>query len=101
MMYPEVRAAVEADTSPDLTAPGFDVAAHREHVRLANLRLPREDVASVADVDADGVRCRLFTPADALPGLVVHAHGGGFVSTTSTSTTASAAGWPTAAGAPC
>ena len=78
-MYPEVRAAVEADDSPDLSAPGFDVAAHREEVRLFNLRQPREDVASVEDVDADGVRCRLYTPADPLAGLVVHAHGGGFV----------------------
>ena len=78
-MYPEVRAAVEAEAGPDLTAPGVDIVAHREDARRANLRLPREDVASVADLDADGVPCRLFTPADALPGLVVHAHGGGFV----------------------
>lgn len=78
-MYPEVRAAVEADAGPDITAAGFDIAAHREEVRLANLGQPREEVASVADLDADGVRCRLYTPADALPGLVVHAHGGGFV----------------------
>ncbi|RYB95910.1 alpha/beta hydrolase [Nocardioides oleivorans] len=78
-MYPEVRRAVEADASPDLRAPGFDLAAHREEVRLANLAQPREDVATVEDVDADGVPCRLYTPADALPGLVVHAHGGGFV----------------------
>ena len=79
MMYPEVRAAVEADDSPDLSVPGFDIAAHREKVRRFNLRQPREDVASVEDVVADGVRCRLYTPADALAGLVVHAHGGGFV----------------------
>ncbi|HSU03794.1 MAG TPA: alpha/beta hydrolase [Nocardioides sp.] len=79
MIYPEVRAAIAADDSPVLSAPGFDVAAHREQVRLFNLRQPREEVASVEDVDADGVRCRLFTPADALGGLVVHAHGGGFV----------------------
>jgi acetyl esterase len=78
-MYPEVRAAVEADTSPDLRTPGFDLAAHREEVRRFNLRQPREDVASAEDVDAYGVPCRLFTPADPLPGLVVHAHGGGFV----------------------
>jgi acetyl esterase len=78
-MYPEVRAAVAADAGPDISVPGFDVAAHREEARLANLRQPREDVASVTDLDADGVRCRLYTPADALPGLVVHAHGGGFV----------------------
>ena len=78
-MYPEVRAAVAADAGPDLTAPGFDLAAHREDVRRFNLRQPREDVASVEDVDADGVPCRLYTPADAVEGLVVHAHGGGFV----------------------
>jgi acetyl esterase len=78
-MYPEVRAAVAADPGPDLRAPGFDLAAHREDVRQFNLRQPREDVASVEDVDAHGVPCRLFLPADPLPGLVLHAHGGGFV----------------------
>ena len=78
-MYPEVRAAVGADAGPDVSAPGFDIAAHREDVRRFNLRQPREDVASVEDLDADGVPCRLFTPADPLAGLVVHAHGGGFV----------------------
>lgn len=78
-MYPEVRSAVAADAGPDLSAPGFDLAAHREQVRLVNLRQPREDVASVEDVDADGVPCRLYTPADPVAGLVVHAHGGGFV----------------------
>ena len=79
MMYPEVRAAVEADAGPDLRAPDFDLAAHREDVRRVNLRQPREDVARVEDVDADGVPCRLYVPADPVPGLVVHAHGGGFV----------------------
>ncbi|WP_307807681.1 alpha/beta hydrolase [Nocardioides xinjiangensis] len=79
LMYPEVRAAVAADDSPDLSAPGFDLAAHRERTRLASLAELREDVASVEDVDADGVRCRLYVPAGAVPGLVVHAHGGGFV----------------------
>jgi acetyl esterase len=79
LMYPEVRAALAADTSPDLSVPGFDIAAHREEVRRFNLRQPREDVASVEDVDADGVPCRLYTPAEPLDGLVVHAHGGGFV----------------------
>lgn len=78
-MYPEVREAVAADAGPNLSAPGFDLAAHREQVRLVNLRQPREDVASVEDVDADGVPCRLYTPADPVAGLVVHAHGGGFV----------------------
>lgn len=79
MMYPEVRAAVEADVSPDLSVPGFDIAAYREEVRRFNLGQEREDVASAQDLDVDGVRCRLFMPTDPRPGLVVHAHGGGFV----------------------
>jgi len=78
-MYPEVRAALAADDSLDLRDPGFDLAAHREEARRASLLEPREDVAAVEEVDADGVRCRLYTPAGARPGLVVHAHGGGFV----------------------
>ncbi|MBC2933191.1 alpha/beta hydrolase [Nocardioides sp. zg-1228] len=78
-MYPEVRAALAGDDSPDLRAPGFNLAAHREDARRASLLEPREDVAAVEEVDADGVRCRLYTPAGARPGLVVHAHGGGFV----------------------
>lgn len=78
-MYPEVRAAVAADASPDITAPGFDLVAYREQVRVFNLAQPREDVAEVSDVDADGVQCRLFTPAHALDGVIVHLHGGGFV----------------------
>ena len=31
------------------------------------------------DLDADGVPCRLYRPADAAAGVVVHLHGGGFV----------------------
>lgn len=78
-MYPEVRAAVEADSGPDFRAPGFDLAAHREEVRLAALAEPREDVEEVREVDAGGVRCRLHVPAAARDGVVVHLHGGGFV----------------------
>jgi acetyl esterase len=78
-MYPEVRAAVAADAGSVQGAPGFDLAAHREEARVAALAEPREEVASAVDLDADGVRCRLYTPVDAAPGLVVHAHGGGFV----------------------
>ncbi len=78
-MYPEVRAAVAADATPDFRAVGFDLAAYREKVRLFNLAQPREDVAEATDVDADGVRCRLFVPEDAVDGVIVHVHGGGFV----------------------
>lgn len=78
-MYPEVRAAVAADTTPDFRAPGFDVEAYRRKVRAFNAVQPREDVAQVEDVDADGVTCRVHTPHDARPGTLVHLHGGGFV----------------------
>jgi acetyl esterase len=78
-MYPEVRAAVQADAGPDFRAPGFDLAAHREATRLASLEEPREDVAQAEDVDADGVPARLYVPDDARDGVVVHLHGGGFV----------------------
>ena len=78
-MYPEVRAAVAADTTPDFRAADFDHVAYREQVRAFNLAQPREKVAEVADVDADGVPCRMFTPADPQPGVIVHLHGGGFV----------------------
>lgn len=78
-MYPEVRAAVAADATPDFRAEGFDLAAYREKVRLFNLAQPREEVAEAIDVDADGVPCRLFVPEDAVDGVIVHLHGGGFV----------------------
>ena len=41
--------------------------------------MPREDVAEVRDVDADGVPCRLYRLAGARPGVALHLHGGGFV----------------------
>ncbi len=78
-MYPEVRAAVQAAAGPDFRARGFDLAAHREEVRRASLDEPREHVAEVEDVDADGVPCRLYVPDAAADGVVVHLHGGGFV----------------------
>ena len=47
--------------------------------RAAALAEPREDVAEVRDLDADGVPVRLYRPDGARPGVVVHLHGGGFV----------------------
>ena len=38
-----------------------------------------EEVAEVVDLDADGVRVRLYRPDGCDPGVVVHVHGGGFV----------------------
>ncbi len=78
-MYPEVRKAVAAEVPTDFRAPGFDIEAHRRQVRAFNATQPREDVEQVEDLDADGVPVRLYTPTDAVDGLIVHAHGGGFV----------------------
>jgi acetyl esterase len=79
-LYPQVRRAVEASASEEpVYAPGYDIAASRVAARREALAGPRQDVAEVTEVDADGVRCRLYRPAGALPGVIVHLHGGGFV----------------------
>jgi acetyl esterase len=80
VLHPQARAAVEASAAvPPVWSPGYDIAAARAGERETALAGPREDVAEVVDVDADGVRCRLYRPADALDGTIVHLHGGGFV----------------------
>lgn len=78
VLFRQAAAAVAraADQVPDSQA---DIDANREAARLEAARTPKEEVAAVEDVDADGVPCRLFTPVDARPGLIVHLHGGGFV----------------------
>jgi acetyl esterase len=79
-LYPEAAKAVEAALADaPLWEDGYDIAAAREANRAFALAEEPEDVAEVADLDADGVRVRLFRPAGADPGLVVHVHGGGFV----------------------
>ena len=80
MLHPQARAAVDdaAAVAPPWT-PGFDIAAARAADRAAALALPREDVAEVTDVDADGVPCRHYRPEGAVAGTIVHLHGGGFV----------------------
>jgi acetyl esterase len=54
----------------------------REAGRLEASLQPREPVAEVRDLEANGVPCRLYRPdRAALPraGVIVHLHGGGFV----------------------
>lgn len=54
----------------------------REAARLEASLQPREPVAEVREVDADGVPCRLYRPDRTIwpgGGLIVHLHGGGFV----------------------
>jgi len=78
-LHPQARAAVAAyaDEVP-VFDPSFDISASRAAAREVAAAEPREPVDEVTDVDADGVRCRLYRPAGA-DGLVVHLHGGGFV----------------------
>ncbi|WP_148615900.1 alpha/beta hydrolase [Nocardioides rubriscoriae] len=93
MLYPDAQAAIDAAAGDTpLHTEGYDVPAARAAAREAASRLPREEVAEVVDLVVDGldgadgadgadggVPCRLYRPVDAAPGIVVHAHGGGFV----------------------
>ncbi|WP_127480242.1 alpha/beta hydrolase [Nocardioides pantholopis] len=80
MLFPEAqRAVTEARDAQSVTDPAFDHVAERARDRAAALAAPREDVAEFHDVDADGVACRLYLPAERRPGVIVHLHGGGFV----------------------
>jgi acetyl esterase len=79
-LYPEARAAVEASAAETpVWTDGYDIDAARAANLAAAMAEPREDVAEVCDLDADGVPVRLYRPQDARPGVVVHLHGGGFV----------------------
>ena len=78
MLYPQARkAVVEAAGDPKVWETDIDEA--RRAARDEAARAPREDVAEVIDLAADGVPCRLYRPAGAREGLLVHLHGGGFV----------------------
>jgi acetyl esterase len=82
VLFPEARRAIEEGAG---AAPVYSAAYDLEAERAESLRVAaeeaREEVAEVRDIDADGVRCRLYRPLgdpDAT-GVVVHLHGGGFV----------------------
>lgn len=80
MLFPEARRAVESyESAPHVTDPDFSVEAERARARTEALAADREDVERVQDVDANGVACRVYVPANASPGVIVHLHGGGFV----------------------
>lgn len=86
MLFPESRRALElaAGETPVWTD-GYDIDAAREQDRASAAAEPREDVAEVRDLDADGVPVRLYRPAgraetpSRADAVVVHLHGGGFV----------------------
>jgi len=80
MLHPQARRALETYVADvPVWTEGFDIEASRAEARAVAATEPREGVAEVADVDADGVGCRLYRPSGADRGLVVHIHGGGFV----------------------
>ena len=78
MLYPQAARAVQ-DAAGDPKVWETDIDDARRAARQDASQAPREDVAEVVDVDVDGVPCRLYRPADARPGVLVHLHGGGFV----------------------
>lgn len=78
VLFPEARRVLDASLSePDIW--DVDISAQRAEDRRLAAEEPREEVAKAEDVDADGVPGRLYTPASARDGVVVHLHGGGFV----------------------
>lgn len=80
MLHPQARAAIEAAAAePKVFDPGFDIEASRRAARELAAAEPREDVAEVRDLEADGVPLRVHRPEDAAEGVVLHLHGGGFV----------------------
>lgn len=83
-LHPQAVRALELwREGPQVSDPGFGaagIAARRDEAIEAAAAEHKEPVASIEEVDADGVPCRLYRPAtDAPPGVVVHLHGGGFV----------------------
>lgn len=78
-LFPESRRALDLPAGVPAWSSEHDLEAAREAARTAATAEPREDVAEVRDLDADGVPCRLYRPHSAGRGVVVHVHGGGFV----------------------
>jgi acetyl esterase len=81
-LHPQAREALRQQAaSVELPAwhPDFDIERARVEARAEAARQPREHVAEVRDLDANGVRCRLYRPEGALAGVLLHLHGGCFV----------------------
>ena len=81
-LHPQSVAALELwSQGPSVADPGFGadgIAAMRRDALAAAALEEKEPVDRVEDVDADGVRCRLYVPAGARRS-VLFLHGGGFV----------------------
>jgi acetyl esterase len=73
VLYPQARKAVqEAAGDPKIWE--TDIGEARRAAREEAAAQPRENVAEVVDLDADGVPCWLYRPDGARPGLLVHLH---------------------------
>jgi acetyl esterase len=81
-LHPQAVAALKLwGEGPSVTDPGFGpdgIAAMRRDALAEAALEEKEPVDRVEDVDADGVRCRLYVPAGAQR-TVLFLHGGGFV----------------------
>lgn len=85
MLDPEARAALAQialiDDALVPGRPGFDLIRTRREQRAQSMALSRAGitvpVARVSDLDADGVRCRMFAPEGRAP-VVLYVHGGGW-----------------------
>lgn len=80
-LHPQAVAAIALSRGePSLVgADHAEITRRRREALDAAAAEPREPVAEVVDLDADGVPCRLFHPEGAGGGAIVFAHGGGFV----------------------
>lgn len=81
MLYPQARAAVDAEAGePRVFEVPAEIEDVRQAARLEAARAPREPVAEVRELLANGVRVRLYRPTTEAPlPVILHAHGGGFV----------------------
>ncbi|WP_182377341.1 alpha/beta hydrolase [Nocardioides sp. WS12] len=78
-LHPQARLVIELGAGAiSVTDPRYDLDCARAKDRETAAAQPREPVAEVRDVDAHGVPARLYLPAGH-DGVIVHAHGGGFV----------------------
>jgi acetyl esterase len=79
MRHPQAIAAEALwALEPSVTDADFDLEEGRRTARAEGLAAAKPPIDLVADLDADGVPCRLYRPRRGAP-VFIHLHGGGFV----------------------